>query len=478
MKILAFNLFHLIFLFAMNELSFAEVDEWTMNILLKMKSWGEKVKDNYLPNSVRRNNQFIAVAILSNTILNDKDKFNSDSLDTGCPENVIEINTYQCRTSAVIFNENLKIHDPRLEKIHSSNDFQNRMRTSGNKANKNTRSGWHGEIILIHGGILETLKTNFWNDEGGTEGIHCEIYLYSYYIPCAKVRNTPYSCSQEIMFYNIGTQNDPRQCKITVVGYTKIFNKFNVSTDEDQAKGWLHEGLTELILIENNIGTIYVPTGNNGHAKGKDMEKKRMRQKRLASSESYKNTDDMVFQDLVYKCLDNTPLPFCCLSRTTDNMRRQKLLSFFVNKISHYCTHNSTEMGPISSHSLYHLKRCFSSWLQDNVGSDCRICSDGSLQSAWYQQYLVAFCIDGIMDWATTFGRPSNAWDLTNPVWVPWNGPWKNMYLQSVRSFQSGINLFCENRMLDIGSMCTKMTTKTIKKQSMKNLLIDRFLWP
>ena len=392
--------FHFVFLL-INGINCSEDND--IAILSQMQDWGGKMF-RIIEDKPKANGQYLVAVVLS-----DKTRSNVTELPKtilqGCPtEPNKEEKIIECSTSAVILN---KIN----KETWRQSEWKNEV--------KHKNHSWHGEYRLVNTGIIERLIKNFHNAYGNMG--NCQIYLYSYFIPCADIPGCPYSCSDQVAKYN---NRGDIKCKISVLGYTTVFRRSNtMKTNAIRANEVLRVGM-ELKQIKKEVKVVAI---------GEVRTSK-------------------TFQELMYSYLFNSPLSGCCVDVTETKRNSPLVISFFVNAMVYEAVnHTDFENRLWSKSTRADLANHFENWLRNKIHTDCSKCSD-----AQFQRLLISFCANTALDLADGFGQPTDN-DLGTPKWEKGGRIWKRLYKISPAMFLRTKSIMCAERSLSVYSLCTKL---------------------
>ncbi|XP_060592439.1 uncharacterized protein LOC132747136 [Ruditapes philippinarum] len=288
----------LVFLTIFKVISCSNEDN-TRVILSHMQDWGKEI---FKTLTGKNKGQYLVAALLSDDDLNTPHKMPGKLLK-GCPNDGPDKDKHMimCSTSGVLLNR-------------KSEEILNRSRWNDTKYKDHP---WHGEYILLNEGFIEKLVENFGKDK------NCQVYLYSYYIPCADINGTPYSCSNEILIYN---DRGDISCKITVIGYTKVFRRSNKT-------------LTNKTIAVNNINSARAQLFQN------------VKNAKLMAIKDVKDRNRAVpLQELMFSCLVESHLSGCCVSSISYRRRSNEIIAYFVNNMVHslvikFCTKTAMELA-------------------------------------------------------------------------------------------------------------------------------------
>jgi hypothetical protein len=386
----------LVFLTIFKVISCSKEDN-TRVILSHMQDWGKEI---FKTLTETNRGQYLVAALLSDDDLNTPHKMPGKLLK-GCPNAGPDQDKQMimCSTSGVFLNR-------------KSEEILNKSRWNDTKYKDHP---WHGEYILLREGFIEKLMKNF-----GTHK-NCQVYLYSYYIPCADINGTPYSCSNEILIYN---DRGDISCKITVIGYTEVFRRSNKT-------------LTNETIAVNNINSANAQLFQN------------LKKAKLMAIKGVKGRNrDVPFQELMFSCLIQSHLSGCCVSSISYSRRSKEIIAYFVNNMVH--TAINKIKSDLNVYTINKYLKYFDTWTENAISHDCDVC-----RFEFYHKLVIKFCTERAMELASGFGKPSVPTNLSHASWTFNGEPWNILYNTSPKEFRDTKMLLCE-RPLTVNSICTK----------------------
>ena len=399
-------------------------------ILKEMRDWGSRTFDSHLYRTGRVQKQFLVAAVVSRAMIQDPTEMH---LLDKCPFFPNEINEQKfsdtamiCGTSAVIFN---RVD----ENVWERSEWKD-------EANYKDHS-WHGEYMLLHEGILQSItqkfRANFPNEQ------NCEVLLYSHFIPCNyHSKKQPYRCSQLLMGYDYG--NLP--CKVTVIGYNSAHPATAKNLKETLENLSRRYEIIQLVETRNPTTqtAVTISTALN----------------QVATSQTKS------FQEVLHSCLVHSPVINCCIGPNYID----KIITFYVNRIVNTAVKKNNNGNGAMSESRRaenQIRRNIGKTIDSSLGMDCNMCP--SLERL---KLFVHFCTDWTFDLTDYFGTPTNQLMFT-PGWERYSDKWSNMYRLIKEIFWDSHNLRCQGNDLSAESLCTK---EKIQDMNYKNLLQKRII--
>jgi hypothetical protein len=370
-----------------------------------MQDWGKEVfKTLTGKNGTYDKGQYLVAAVLSDDDLNTPNRMPGRLLK-GCPNDGPDHDKQMimCSISGVFLNR-------------ESEDIWRKSRWSGDETYRDHE--WHGEYILLNEGYVQQLVENF-------EGNQCQVYLYSYYIPCADIKGCPYWCSDEILKYN---NRDDISCRITVIGYTEVFRRSNTTRTNEQ-------------FAVNNIESARAQLFKNV---------KKVKTKAIRDVKD--RNRNVPFQELMFLCLNESPISACCVNLPgTSSSSSEELIAYYVNKMVFKA------INVIKSDLTAKTKRddyltYFYHFIDKTISRDCSVCPYER-----YHKLVMKFCTKTAIELASGFGEPSESGDLSHSSWTFTGNRWNNLYRVSPEEFRKTKMLLCANRPMSVDSMCTRL---------------------
>lgn len=403
----------LIVCLAVNKISCQDERMKKAAILTKMRDWGRAIFDSQLYQTGGVRNQFLVAAVVSKAMINDPTEVH---LLDKCPifRNEIEEQKFNntamiCGTSAVILNT---VDENILERSEWKDEA------------KYKNHSWHGEYMLLHEGILQSItqkfRANFSNEQ------NCEVLLYSYFIPCNyRSEKQPYRCFQLLMDYDYGNQS----CKVTVIGYNTAYPATAKNLNETLENLSKRYEIIQLVETKKPKNPTAVTTATALN--------------RVATSQTKS------FQEVLHSCLILSPVVNCCMIPNYPDM----IITFYVNLIVNTAVKkNNNGNGAMSKlrRAKEQIRRNIGKTIDSSLGMDCNMCP--SLERL---KLFVHFCTDWAFDLTDYFGTPTNQ-RMFKPGWKRYSDKWSNMYSLIKEIFWDSHNLKCQGNDLSAESLCTK----------------------
>ncbi|KAK7479052.1 hypothetical protein BaRGS_00029722 [Batillaria attramentaria] len=284
---------------------------------------------------------------------------------------------------------------------------------------------WHGEIIAIEKGYIDNAVKAFGQEQSDKDPI---VLIYSHYIPCARVGNTGYSCSEQLANFRKGRGN----MKMLVA-----FTTYYYGTDGRAAHDFMKNG--GITAFQNMVHTyrVFLPS----------------------SVDNKQGT----FQEELFDCLYQLPLSRCCTGET----KRKRITAFFVNTVTYTCCFRLASAwqrspfypGGINIQGKKNFLDRASEYITEQIGDDCEPCSRKSPRDLLASQEIVLRCVEHSLSVARAFGQPS-PWDNPySPRWSPYSGKHPNPYPPNANPATLKKQIFCEKRQYSVESFCTKLQT-------------------
>lgn len=374
----------------------------------QMKEWGKAMFLSIETSRLSNKGQYLVAVVLEDAP--DPSSF-PKYLFNGCPAKPnFEEKLLECRSSAVILN------------LVSTEVWE---RSQWANEPKYETQLWHGEYRFLKDGIVRRLTYNFFSDR---ENVRCKIFLYSFFIPCTQLGKTPFACSNIISNYN----NDPTtKCKITLIGYSEVFQSPHVSTHQTKAESVL-QVCSDLVQL-----------------------KKEIQLKAISAVKTQRN-----FQELMFECLINSPLSGCCVDEQQAGENSQLVVSYFVNAVIYKLKNDRSVVNhSFDKHLKSKLKKYIKEKLWQTIGGDCYLCSTSNLVPV----YLINFCSETALDISDYFGKPETYHDLSIPRWIPIEDGKIKIEMNNPDDFKKQKTIKCAMGTLSIDSLCTKDPSRNNK---------------
>jgi hypothetical protein len=214
-------------------------------------------------------------------------------------------------------------------------------------------------------------------------------------------------------------------CRITVIGYTEVFRRPNSQTNEQLAVNNIESARAQLFL---NVREVKVEAINAV----KDRNRK------------------VSFQELMFLCLNESPLSGCCISSPgTSSSGSENIIAYYINNMV-FTAINKIKSNLEGNRDIY-LKR-FNYLIQRSMSSGCNVCPFKK-----YHKLVAQFCVKTAFELATGFGAPLVPSDLSHPSWFFTGNSWNTLYHVSPEKFRETKMLLCANRPMSVESMCTRL---------------------
>jgi hypothetical protein len=387
----------------------------TRVILSHMQDWGKEI---FKTLTGKNRGQYLVAALLSDDDLNTPHKMPGRLLK-GCPNEGPDQDKQMimCSTSGVFLNR-------------KSEEIWKRSRWNNDEKYRN--HPWHGEYILLREGFIEKLMENFGTDK------NCQVYLYSFFIPCADINGTPYSCSNEILIYS---NRGDISCRITVIGYTEVFRRSSTTR-------------TNEMLAVNNIDSARAQLFQN------------VKNAKLMAIKDVKDRNRAVpFQELMFSCLVESHLSGCCVSSMgiSSSSSSEEIIAYFVNNMVHSAIYKiKSDLRAQTTRNRYLTD--FYNWTENAISHDCDVCP-----FEFYHKLVIKFCTKTAVELATGFGEPSDPMNLSHASWTFNGEPWNTLYPISPEQFRNTRTLLCANKPLSVNSICTKYDPYENRKRQRDN---------
>ncbi|VDI15104.1 Hypothetical predicted protein [Mytilus galloprovincialis] len=253
------------------------------------------------------------------------------------------------------------------------------------------------------------------------------VFVFSFYIPCANIKNIEYSCSEELAHHAVLHKNDYQM----VVGWSHHFVEKSAKTDVGRSKNYMSLGGIQQFEKENGIF------------------------QKQSTSELFHPTE-IIIQALYFKCLNSLISEDCCvIDSFTDsedkNNRKRGILAYYINSMYHTCTQESKWKGPLTQLRLAPLSKCTENYINKNTGSACKTCSSHRTK------HLLETCSLYSQAYATHIGKPFNVQDPYNPEWVLGPVSWSDLYKGCNFDVTQNSPMYCFMPGVSMKSLCTKM---------------------
>lgn len=286
----------------------------------------------------------------------------------------------------------------------------------------------HGEVIFLYleDNAPEKLEAMLPN-QGNRNGLPYLIF-FSYYIPCACVKNCNFHCAEELGHAAKRYKNK----YIFLVAYITPFTL----TDESAAEDFMKRGGIRMYRFIKGLfrPLQYVPY----------IEK------------TYKPSD--IFQNNLRDLLVNSAVAQCTPENIND---RKRIAVAFINIATRGCFEDSDRnyFGGLTKLNANYLNECLRSYISNAIGNDC----DRLGRNLCLLKRLFTGAIDNALRQSAQIGYPRMEVDL-NYRPVEDNVLWKNL----VTIVPQKSSLRCKYRTLTFESFCTKRGVRNVVKGNAK----------
>ncbi|KAK7487217.1 hypothetical protein BaRGS_00021569 [Batillaria attramentaria] len=251
----------------------------------------------------------------------------------------------------------------------------------------------HGEVQAIDFGYIDSMMDNFTHIYPSEYPF---LVMYSYYIPCAKIPDLGYSCSEELMNFAMGKYAEFG----VVVGYSEVFN----NTNETCSQCMLRKG-----------GIIAFKRLDNGHYE----------QTVTFSPPETANDSLITFQQEFYNCLVKDSAECCGQSSNT----KAELVAYFTNHITSNCTSGSHRSRFITEGGSNELQKCISKVIGHHADGNCANPSQQCANSQNVTRQPIRCLNETLRTTRWEFlGRPDPPSNWQSAKWTRYDGPWKDLY--------------------------------------------------
>jgi hypothetical protein len=186
--------------------------------------------------------------------------------------------------------------------------------------------------------------------------------------------------------YNNHDNRDDILCKIRVIGYTEVFGCPSLQTNEQLA---VHYMTSDLAQMFQNVDEVKVEAINAVN------DRNRM----------------VPFQELLFLCLNESPLSGCCISKSgVLSSGSESIIAYYVNYIVFQAINRLK--SNLEENRKHYLNR-FYYLIQRTISSACNICP-----YKLYHKFVAQFCVQTAIELASAFGAPSERLDMSFSSWT------------------------------------------------------------
>ena len=328
--------------------------------------------------------------------------------------------------------------------------------------NKFPQRELHGEIQLLYGGYIGHLAEGFRLANKGEHKAKPKpvLLMYSYYIPCASKKScdNKHSCAQELHRY---MESGMREVSEMVISYSEVFVKSKGSnspvedTDLNHARQFMQGPLRcYKVLVGDQMGSIRLdytpPTYYSKRKRTQDgIEGENTQQVSVKKGRYTFNTQTV--QRYLFDCVSKMPLATCCTG--FDKETQMRLVTLSVNHAVFSCMPRN-DILLSQTYSRQQLHACLGNWVEEHVGGNCPLCSNGNVGQINAIKFMYRPCILTASYSGTVIGRPTIWGGFTDPRWSPPDN--NSPYLEDPRAFLASQILYCQPGQLDPIGFCSK----------------------